>query len=162
VPCAETLVKRGVISKNEFKHLLDQLKKGKEPGRNKENIFKIAIANLKFISIKKNENEISDDTIREYFLFKHDKVVDDRFELMRDFDADKCKTYSGIVRKIRNNNAKVETLLGINSYKTYFVKNLKVDDIVVVHRDFIIEKIPKQTAIKMWKLKEKQKKHIFD
>ncbi len=160
VPCAETFVKRGTINKEEYKDLIEQVRNGKEPEKNRENIFKVAMANLTFLALERNKDKIDDDTIREYFLFKHDKVVDDRFELMGDFNPDKCRTYPGIVRKLENDNASVEIPNGIYSYRTDFVKNLKVNDIVVTHRDFIVEKISKDLAIKMWKLKEQNPQKI--
>jgi hydrogenase maturation factor len=156
IPCAETLVKRGILSKQELEKMLENVKKGKEPEKDSENVFKVALAHLSFIAKQNDKNVIDEDTIREYFLFNHDKVVDDRFEEMQDFNPEACRTNFGIVNKTKNDTAIVETPVGIKPYKSDFVKDLEADDLVVVHRDFIVEKISEDLADK---LSEKMEKH---
>jgi hydrogenase maturation factor len=166
LPCAETLIKRKNLTREKFRKMIKQMAEGREPEKNKENIFKVAMAHLTFLALERKKDKIDDETIREYFLFNHDEAVEERFEEMGDFDSESCRTYPGIVRKIESNRASVETLLGIKPYKKDFVDDLKMQDIVVVHRDFIVEKISKKLASELWELKRKQVpclgKNIFD
>ena len=146
IPCAETLVKRGALDKKDFEKMFDAVKKGKEPEKNSEQVFKVALAHLNLIAKRNNRQVIDEETIREYFLFGHDKVVDDRFEEMKDFNPEACRVYFGIVNKIKNDAAVVETPDGNKSCKLDFVKGLAADDLVVVHRDFVVEKISDELA----------------
>jgi hydrogenase maturation factor len=156
LPCAETLIKRENLSPEEFDKMLTMVASGKEPEKNSENFFKVAMAHLRFISMQKKKDEIDEDAIREYFLFEHDETVDERFDEMGDFDQEKCRTYPGIVKEIKDGKPLVETPIGIESCRNDFVKDLKVKDIVVVHRSFVVEKISKGLAVKMMK----SKKHL--
>jgi len=164
LPCAETIIKRGNMTSEEFEKMLTQVINEKEPEKNSENVFKVAMAHLKFISMQKKKNIINEETIREYFLFGHDEAVDERFEEMGDFDQEKCRIYPGIVREIKNGKTLVETPIGTETCKNYFVKDLKVKDIVVVHRNFVIEKISKSLAVKLLESKKRyfpKLKNIF-
>ncbi|MFH0711353.1 MAG: hypothetical protein V1944_02135 [Candidatus Aenigmatarchaeota archaeon] len=155
IPCAETLVKRGVLDKKEFERMFDIVKKGKLPEKGSEQVFKVALAHLNFIAKQNNKQVIDEDVIREYFLFNHDKVVDDRFEEMKDFNPEACKVYFGIVNKTKGDTAIVETPDGTKSYKVDLVKGLSVDDLVVVHRDFVVEQISEELADKLGEKMEK-------
>jgi hypothetical protein len=165
LPCAETLIKRKTITQEEFEEMLEQVEEGVEPGKGRHEIFKVAMAHLNFIAMEEGKNKIDDEIIREYFLFGHDEAVDDRFEEMGDFNQEKCRTYPGIVRGLKNGQVSVESPIGIEAYEKNFVKGLKIRDIVVVHRDFIVEKISKDLASRMWDAKKKyfpnMKKNIF-
>lgn len=155
LPCAETLIERGTLKREKFKEMFSQIISGREPEENSENVFKVAMANLKFLTIEKKKDIIDNETIREYFLFKHDEVIDERFEEMGDFNPTTCRTYPGIVREIKNNEATVETPLGKKLYRKELIKDLKLQDVVIIHRDFIVEKISKELAIKLWEAKRK-------
>jgi len=155
LPCAETLIKRGDLSQEEFDKILAMVTSGKEPEKNSENVFKVAMAHLKFISMQKKKNEIDEDSIREYFLFVHDDAVDERFEEVGDFDQEKCRTYPGIVKEVKDGKTLVKTPLGTEYYKNYFAKDLKIGEFVVVHRDFVVEKLSKSLAVKLLESKKK-------
>ena len=159
LPCAETLIKRGDLSQEEFVKMLAKVSRGEEPEKNSENVFKVAMAHLKFVSMQKKKNEIDEDSIREYFLFGHDEAVDERFEKMGDFDQEKCRTYPGIVKEVKDGKTLVETPLGTEYYKNDFAKDLKIGEFVVVHRDFVVEKISKSLAVK---LLESKKRHFLN
>jgi len=161
LPCAGTLIERGSLTKKEFEKMLGLVKKEKEPEKGCENVFKVAMAHLTFIAKEKNKDKIDDEIIREYFLFRHDEAVDERFGMVGDFDPIECKTYPGIVRDLKE-DAVVETPLGVKKYKKVFVGELKVNDVVVVHRDFVVEKISETIGKKMWDLKKTSSKNIFD
>jgi len=152
LPCAGTLIERGSLTRENFEKMLSLVEEGKEPEKGKEKIFKVAMAYLTFIAKEKSKDIIDEEVIREYFLFRHDEAVEERFEEMGDFDSLQCKTWPGIVKDVKD-DAFVETPIGIKPYKKIFVKDLKVDDTVVVHRDFIVERISKQIADRMMSFK---------
>jgi len=164
LPCAETLIKRGNLTPEEFDKMLAKVVKGEEPEKSSESVFKVAMAHLKLISMQKKKNEVDEDTIREYFLFGHDEAVDERFEEMGDFDQEKCRIYPGVVKEVKNGKALVETPIGTEPFRNDFVKDLKALDTVVVHRNFVIEKISKSLAVKLLESKKRyfpKLKNIF-
>jgi hydrogenase maturation factor len=65
-----------------------------------------------------------------------------------------CRLYSGKILSLKNRGATVQTIIGKRKYKTDLSKTFRIGDFVVVHRNFIIEKINKSLAKKLWKLKE--------
>ena len=141
LPCAGTLVKRGIVSQEHVDNLIELVSKGKLPEDNAENIFKVANAMCSVIAMRMGKKKVDSEVIRRYFLREHDKVVEERFEQMRDFNPDDCKTHSGSVVGVRGGFATVETSLGRKGYRDDFVKDLKEGDKVVVHYGFIVEKL---------------------
>ena len=105
-----------------------------------EKIFVVANGMCRAIAKRMGKGSVDADVIRRYFLLDHSKVVDERFELMKDFDPVSCNTRIGIVKSFDGPSAVVETDLGRLSYKTLFAKDARIGDRVVVHYDFIIEK----------------------
>ena len=82
---------------------------------------------------------IDADIIEEYFLGKHDQVVDERFELMGDFDPERCRIYEGTIISINDDKALVKLEKKESEYRTDFVSDVKVGDKVIVHRDFVVK-----------------------
>lgn len=146
LPCAGTLVKRGNVSKEYVESLVKLVSDGKVPGENAEAMFKVANAMCDKIAKRMEKDSVDSDVIRQYFLLEHSEVVDDRYELMKDFDPVSCKTYAGRVVSCNNGSAVVETRLGKRDYKAAFAKGVKPGDSVVVHWNFIIEKVPEKYA----------------
>ncbi len=151
LPCAGTLVKRGNTTKEHVESLVELVSNGKVPEENAEAMFKVANAMCDSIGRRMGKESVDCDVIRQYFLLEHSEVVDDRYELMRDFNPVDCKTYPGRVISVGSGNALVETKLGRKKYKTTFMKGVKEGDTVVVHWNYIIEKPPKEYVTKMAK-----------
>jgi hypothetical protein len=149
LPCAGTLVKRGAISQAQVDKMIDLVSKDRLPPEGVESVFKVANAMCTVIAKRMGKESIDDEVIRQYFIMEHSKVVDDRFSLMKDFNPVDCKTYTGKVIGLENGEAIVSTVLGKRSYKTIFAKNVKENDDVVVHYDYVIEKISSRTAKKV-------------
>ncbi|MBI2597875.1 MAG: HypC/HybG/HupF family hydrogenase formation chaperone [Candidatus Diapherotrites archaeon] len=149
-PCATTLVQRKKLSEKEFEEMILSLKKGIVPKGVPEKIFKVAFAMCSAMALRDGK-KIDEKIIREYFWFGHDAVVDERFELMRDFDPVQCKTYPGVVAKISGKSAMVKTSFGEKEYFSVFAPQIKKGDFVVVHRGFVVEKVGKKTAEKIAK-----------
>jgi hydrogenase maturation factor len=121
---------------------------------NSEKIFKVANLMCEKIAKSLGKKAIDESIVRKYFLFNHDKVVDKRYKIFRDFDPLACRLYSGRIINIKNRKATVQTIIGRKKYKMYPFQNLKKGDSVIVHRDIIIERISESLEKKLWKLKE--------
>ena len=149
LPCAGTLVKRGKVTQEYVDSLIKLVSEGRVPEENAEAMFKVANAMCEHIAARMGKSSIDAEVIRDYFLMEHSKVVDERYELMRDFDPSACKTYSGKVLGVGEGTALVETSRGRKEYKTVFEKGVREGDVVAVHFDFIVEKIPPSLARRM-------------
>jgi hypothetical protein len=143
LPCIATLVKRGAVSKKYSDNILNAVVKNKSIPRNSEGIFKTAMYSCNKLARKMKKKSIDDDVIRKYFLVEHSRVVDSRFREKRDFDPVMCKTYIGKVVKIGKGHAEVRTILGKFNYRADFTPKVKINDTVVVHNNFIVEKTKK-------------------
>lgn len=146
LPCAATLVKRGNVTKEYIDELVDQVSQNKPPKENAEQLFKVANAMCDNVAERMHKQSTDAKVIRRYFLFEHSKVVDDRFALMKDFSPVDCRTYAGKVIRVTEDSATVETVLGKKEYRNPFVEDAEVGDDVVVHFDFIVERLAKEVA----------------
>jgi hypothetical protein len=151
LPCASTLVKRGVVTQERVDGMIALVSEGKLPEDGAERIFRVANAMCESIARRMGKGAVDAEVIRTYFLLEHSKVVDERFESMKDFNPVACKTYAGRVIEAADGLAMVETVLGKQQYKTLFAKDVKKNDDVAVHFDFVVEKISAETAGKMSK-----------
>lgn len=149
LPCASTLVRRGKVSQDSIDSLIKVVSEGKKPPEDTEKIFVVANTMCNKIAKGMGKNGVDSEVVRTYFLFEHSDVVNDRFELMKDFNPVYCKTYPGKVISRATDSAIVETILGRKNYKTIFADKIKAGDEVVVHYDYIIERINKETVKKM-------------
>ncbi len=153
LPCAQTFVKRGKLSQEELDEIIKNFSEGKLPKKGFENTFLVANNMLKIIAMKLGKEEIDSQVLRQYYLVDHDKVVDKRYEEVRDFDPMACKIRIGKVLELQKDKAKVETEFGIKEYKTNFIKNIKIGDKVIVHYDFIVEKFTEKIKKDLRKMK---------
>lgn len=149
LPCASTLVKRKKVTQEYVEELMHLVSDGKVPKENAESMFKVANAMCDSIATRMGKTAIDAEVIRQYFLLEHNKVVDDRYELMGDFNPMDCKTYAGKVLEISDGSAIVETRLGRKKYKNLFAKGVKKGDVVAVHFSYIVEKIDNKIAKQM-------------
>lgn len=139
LPCAGTLVKRGKVTQEYINGLVELVSNGGLPEDKAESIFKVANAMCPVVAEKMGKRGIDSDVIRQYFLLEHSAVVDDRYELMGDFDPVACKTYKGKVMRVEDGHAVVRTSLGEKPYRTTFAKQVQEGDEVVVHWDYVVE-----------------------
>lgn len=142
LPCAGTLVKRGKVSQEYIDTLVRLVAEGNVPEEDAEKIFRVATAMCDAIGSRMGKGAVDCDVIRQYFLLEHSEVVDDRYKLMGDFNPTDCKTYAGKVLEVDGDSALIETRLGKKEYRTVFAKGVRSGDMVVVHFDFIVEKVP--------------------
>jgi len=150
LPCSDTLIKRGEVDENYIKKLFEIVKSGKDIPKNSEKIFKVAYSFCKKIGEKINKDPMDEDVIRRYFLYEHDDVVE------KIGYEQSCKVYPGLCLKIENGLAKIITPIGVNFYKMDFLPDLKENEYVVVHREFVVERVSKDLAKKLWDIKALQ------
>lgn len=144
LPCANTLVTRGKVSQEYIDNLVELVSEGGIPEDGTEKIFKVATAMCDSIGRRMCKDTVDSEVIRQYFLLEHAPVVEDRYKLMHDFNPVDCKTYSGKVLDVTDGHAVVETKLGKKDYRTSFAKDVKKGDVVAVHFDYIVERVPEQ------------------
>lgn len=148
VPCAGTLVKRGKLQQEDVNNLVDVLKNDGKMPENCEKNFTVAMAACSLIAMDGGKSVVDSDVIREYFLLKHDDVIDKRYEEMGDFDPEACRTRMGIVLSVEKNRAMVLTSQGKDNYRNDFT-DVKEGDSVIVHWNFIVEKLDKKWRERM-------------
>ena len=149
LPCASTLVRRGVVAQAQVDGWIKEVSQGKAPTEPAELVFKVAYAMCTTLAKAADKKSIDAETIREYFLFKHAEVVDERFKLMKDFNPTDCKTRTGKVIDVGADSALVRTAIGERWYRAVFVGGVEKNRNVVVHFDFIVELITDSVADKM-------------
>lgn len=149
LPCASTFVTRGVISQGYLDNLVKQVSENRLPDENVEDLFKVARAMCTAIAKRMAKDVVDAEVIRQYFLLEHGPVVDERYELMGDFDPVGCKTRAGRVMEVNGAFAQVETSLGRQKYRTDFCRGLAKGDTVSTHYDFIVERISPELAARM-------------
>jgi hydrogenase expression/formation protein HypC len=154
LPCADTLVERGFVTQKSIRELIKNISLNKEIKEHPEKIFRTANFMCGKIARRIGKKCIDKNIIRRYFLFEHDKVVDSKYKLFKDFNSMQCRIFSGKIIKVKNKEALVQTIIGSKEYKIDFIPNLKIGDYVVVHRNFIVEKINESVFKKLWKFKE--------
>jgi len=152
LPCAGTLVKRCSITQEEWDSLIDTVRRNRTIPKDAEKIFKVAFAACSLIALDCSKSEIDEEVIREYYLFGHDEMIDKRYEEMGDFDPDMCRIRPGIVKSFENGFATVENVHGLRKYRTDYC-DVKRNDVVATHWNFVVEKIPEETAERMKKQK---------
>lgn len=140
LPCARTLVKRGKITQQLLDQMISRLSNGEELPEGFEDNFVVAKAMCTVIARKMGKAEIDEEVLRQYYIIDHCKVVKERYEQMKDFDPAMCNTKIGEVARI-SDYAVVKTKLGLHKYRTDFFNNLKVGDKVVVHYNFVSDRL---------------------
>jgi hypothetical protein len=146
LPCAGTLVKRGNVTQAHIDKLISLVAKGIEPEQGAERILVVANAVCADLAEKMGKDSIESAVIRQYFLRNHSEVVEDRYKLMRDFDPIACNTYAGTVMALAEGKAMIKTRLGSNAYRTDFTPDIGIGNAVIVHWDFVVERLPEGFA----------------
>lgn len=135
IPCSSTLVMRGSVSQEVIDELKRKVIANEEITENLHDIFKVASVMCSATALDMGKTEIDAEVIREYFINRHDKAVKERWDLMKDFDKDKCKV-------------RVVTYESGTDLKEEFCSGVEPGDQVAVHYDYVIEKLPKDLLTK--------------
>jgi hypothetical protein len=153
LPCAGTLVKRCSISQDKVDSWIEMIRKDVVPPKGSELTFKVAVSACTLIAMENGKKIIDEEVIRDYYLFRHDSMIDRRYEEMGDFDPVACRIRSGVVEHVADGFALVKNALGVHSYRTDYCPVSK-GDLVTTHWDFVVEKIDRHTAERMNAQKE--------
>ncbi len=145
VPCGDVLVKRGVLGQETLDSIREKVIKGERVEEDLEEIFPMAVRMCRLLAKRAGKGVIDPGVIRDYFWHEHAKAVEWRASIYPDLPKEECLTYPARVLK-PGRNPLVETPLGKRGAKTDFVKDLKRDDWVMLHYDYIVEKIPWEEA----------------
>lgn len=150
LPCAGWYVYIGQLKQERLDELVKLVSENRVPEEDVESIFKVA----KFFCIldahEKGKDAVDSDSIRNYFQFRHNKHVEEAEAEAKDGKPQiDSRTYAGEIVQVEEGSARVRTLFGEKKYKTAFEKDARKGDLVVVHYDYIVEKIPEDTAKRM-------------
>ncbi|MGA3020946.1 MAG: hypothetical protein ABSD68_03290 [Candidatus Micrarchaeales archaeon] len=138
------------FSESQIDSFVKQVSESKVPDIEIEKTFKVATAMCTHIAMRMGKSSIDSEVIREYFLFEHNSVVDERSELRRTFDSVACKVHAGRIISMERGLATVETdAIGKKEYDTSFLKDAKVGELVAVHFNYITERISAETEKRM-------------
>ncbi|MFH1424621.1 MAG: hypothetical protein ABIG20_02960 [archaeon] len=139
IPCSSTLVRRGDVKQARIDELREwvltnqsagQLSEPSEPtSQELHDIFKVASVMCCVAADDLGKAEIDAEVIREYFINRHDEAVEQRWLLKQDFDKEACKT-----RVVEFDE----------SFNKEFCPDAKSGDKVVLHYNYIIEKLSEQ------------------
>jgi hypothetical protein len=141
--CSDSKIRRKEMPEEVAVRVIGLISKNEVPAEPVEGYFKIAMGMCKMIAKRMGKSEIDAGVIRQYFLIEHPKVVDEqcKLNLVDPPDPIRCKARVGTVIKTDGDLAVVETPTGKETDKTVFAKDVKEKDKVIVHLDFIVEKM---------------------
>lgn len=148
IPCGNVLVRRRSLSKARLDKLKSKLLRGEEI-KDIEKIFKIAAGMCYIIAKKMKKKKIDKAVIRKYFWDEHSSAIEWRHKIYKDFDKKLCKVYPGKIIKA-GKSAVVKTPIGKRKLRSDFVPGLRINDLVTVHYDYIIEKLTKGEFKRLW------------
>ena len=148
IPCGDVLVKRGDLKQETLDRIRERVIKKQRVEDDLERVFPIAVRMCRLIAKKLGKGVIDPETIRQYFWHEHAKAVEWRAEIYPDIPKKECLTYPARVLK-PGKNPLVETPMGEKRAKPDFVPGLKKDEWVIIHYDYIVEKIPWEKAEKL-------------
>lgn len=134
-PCAQVLLKRGTLSQEDYDMVALAVMGGKLT-KPISDLFPVAVTMLRVMTGKKLEN-ISVDEIREYFLHRHDAIVEQRAKEFNDVDIVACKVRKAKVIK----TGEKLVVEGGQELKKLFPEPVKEGDTVSVHYDCACELI---------------------
>ncbi len=157
IPCTSTLLRRGSIEQRTVDVLLDFVLEKKRIKIEIDRIFPVAYDACRKIAMGKGKGEIGPDEIREYFWRQHDDVIERRFVEKGDFDKEACRIWAGkVLRPLEGNKAEVLTQRGKKFFRSDFEPKMQSGDYVLVHYDFITEKVSRDDAKTIWEARNRR------
>ncbi len=151
IPCGGVLVRRGELREELLRRLNRWVRDGEETDLPVGNIFKVATRMCTILAKRLGKNEIDAEVIRRYFLIEHEKALRWRKEIKPDLNVKECLVYPGRILKVSYDKILVKTPLGEKFFRKDFVGNLKRNDWVSVHYDYVAEKIKTSYVNRMLK-----------
>lgn len=148
VPCGGVLVKRRSLTRERLNYLEKCAVEGMEPEGDLENDFKIGVRMLMLTAQRMGKNSIDREVIRKYFWKDHKKCVEWRAKMLPDVNPEKCLVGSGKVVSVDGDDVLVDSGEERKKVNKRFEPNIKEDDWVVTHYDYIVEKVTPEQASK--------------
>ncbi len=145
IPCGDVLVKRGDLKQETLDSVKEKVIRKEEVKEDLEELFPIAVRMCKLLAKKSGKEAIDPEVIRQYFWHEHARAVEWRAGIYPDLPKEECLTCPARVVK-PGKTPLVETPEGEKHVKTDFVQGLKKDDWVIIHYDYIVEKISWEKA----------------
>ena len=146
-PCSFIILQRGEITQKEFDMLEDAAENNKIVSRKiLERVYHKAFEKIKPIAKEMNKDYWDIEVIKEYFLVRHNKLIDQgMFDYERAPETLKklCKIHKAKVIDVKDDVLVVEYSDGNKKSKrpvmNHFVKEAKVGDEVMIHYGYWIE-----------------------
>jgi hypothetical protein len=141
-PCGHKHVEKGSLTQKELDNSITLISREKDVPESTLKVYDTALKRCEQIANKLKLREINGLVIREYFLRYHNKLIEKKCALKKSeegFNPDECKVKLGRIAEILDKRAMVDLKEREKYCRTDFVPNLKVDDMVSVHYDFIVE-----------------------
>jgi uncharacterized protein YcaQ len=127
-PCGAVSVRRGDMTQEYYDELKQRILKNENLTQDDCDHFKVAMAMCTIAAKHLGKQEIDSKVIRHYYSKMHDQAIEERYELMGDFDKEACKVHFATYSESSN-------------YKKDFCPDIKEGDSVAVHYNYIVDKI---------------------
>lgn len=149
VPCGHVLVKRRDLPKERLEYLEKCAIEENEPEGNLEDDFKISVRMLMLTAKRMGKPSIDIEVIRKYFWKEHKACVEWRAKMFPDIDTERCVIRVGEVIGVNGEEATIELKESRAVVNTKFEPDIKEGDWVIIHYDYIVEKITPEQAVKV-------------
>lgn len=155
LPCLEVHVSRGALDKKQARNIIKSYSSDADLPPRMEEYFVRAIERCSKTAEKMGRSVIDAEAVRRCFRLEHDGYLKKESEEGVVRNPDYCRVWPGRVTELREtDHAVVNTPKGSRQYRTELVKDLKIGDLVAVHRDFIVEKIDVRVVDEMYEFKQ--------
>jgi len=126
---------------------------GKDPGIDAKACYRVAYAWCGAVAASLRRDRIDEDSIRAYFWFVHNPVVERRAESGEALDAALCSTRVGEVVGVDGPNGKAavtfDGALPPSEVRTMFVADAAKGERVAVHFDYAVERVTPELEARM-------------
>ncbi len=150
IQCSGSPLNRPLISPEMEANAAELVSHNKLPEKGFERKYRLAYAGCSITAHEMGKKKIDKEVVLEYFLHRHNINLDADLAMGFTFrDEIDCKTYPGVITKLNNKFAVVETPAGEMHCSRIFASGLETGALVAVHRNVIAMQISRETAEKM-------------
>lgn len=142
-PCGDVLVAKGKLPASKLASMRRTLAKGGTPDE-PPSLFEKAVERLGFTAARTGGARMDEDTIRKFFWFDHDDMVE---------DESLCRILPAKVLKVDGMNALVSTPAGRRNVNVSMLGKAAAGDLLAIHYNYACEKISRKDFGRLWKVK---------
>lgn len=153
IPCGELGIKLKLLDKTKVETARNSFFEGKLL-KNPEKIFPTAVKLLEVTARLMGRSVIDKFVIRRYFWQFHDEHVKDVALLVKNFPKEECMVWPG--RMLTDNLVEIPFKKKI--VKKELTPNIKPNDFVTVHYDYVCEKISEEEFKEFWKISQERRR----